>query len=214
MKKLNIKTIGQREIPESWGEVTVHQYLNFTYKWDGIDPIRLLAHLINEDYGKVFESGEDPAKIEKVLSYLLQDLPDWEILKKQIPETVEIQGRELQIKPISRGSLGQKVYLEQLAGNIQGDLDKIPQLIPGICSIYLCPQWFHEKVFSVEQSEELTEIILQEPILKIFPVASFFLSRSRSSILTGINGWRPQSLNKVLRKKLLDRAADLLSLKK
>ena len=99
MKKIKIKTIGTREIPESWEEVTVHHYLKFTFDWDGKDPIRLLSFLINEDYAKVFESGEDPAKIEKVLSYmLLSSMPDWNQLKRKIPETIEIQGNTLQVR--------------------------------------------------------------------------------------------------------------------
>ena len=214
MKVIKFKDLGSRKIPASWQEVNVHSYLKFTYEWDGKDPIRLLAILLNESDETVFNLGEDPAKVEKVLSYLLKDLPDWEQLKKRVPTTIEIKGKELKVKPVSRGSLGQKVYLEQLAGNIKGELDKIPQLIPAVCAIYLSPQYFGKDNFSVEESEELTEIILQEPILKIFPMAYFFLGRSRNSILAGINAWRPQSLNKILRKKLLERAADLLSLKK
>ena len=214
MKTIKFKGLENKQIPESWAEVTVHHYLKFTYDWDGKDPVRLLAILIDEDYGTVFNLGEDPTKIEKVLSYMLSDIPDWDQLKKRVPDTVTINGKELKVKPVARGSLGQKIYLEQMASNIKGDLDKIPQLIPAICAIYLSPQYFDEPAFSVEQSEELTKIILQEPILEMFPVASFFLSRSRSSIQRGINAWKPQGINKTLRKKLLDRAADLMSLKK
>ena len=214
MRPIKFEKIGTKQIPESWAEVTVHQYIKIHYEWDGQDPIRLLAHLINEDYSVVFELGEDPEKVQKVLQYLLSDVHDWEKLKKVIPKSIEVQGKTLIIKPIHKQSLGQKVYLEQLAGTIKGDLDRMAQLIPAVCAIYLSPQFFDSKTFSVEQSEQLTEIILQEPIVKIIPVASFFLGRSRRSLLRGINAWRPQSLNKQLRKRLLDRAADLMSLKK
>ena len=214
MIKLKLKGLGTFDLVSSWEEVTVDQHLKMQYSWHDKDALRLLAILIGQPYEKVFESGEDPNKVRMVLSSILAGPPDMDEMKKACPPVYTLGGIVCKIKPIAKQTLGQKIYLEQLGMSIKGKPDEMPKLIPAVCAVYLAPQYYGTATFNAEQAEELTALILKQPIAKIYPIAYFFLKHGRHSIMNGMKDLTRHTRRKLARTKLLERAQGLMSLRK
>ena len=186
MRAIKLK-IGTFQVPETYQELTLRTYLNLEHNWDG-DPVKGMAYVLNVPYKELFSSGDSHKDIEKVFQALLASPKlDLKKLASQVPETYELQGETFRIRPITRQTLGQKVYFEQLGAGLK-DKNDLSRLIGAVCAIYLTPQYFKQDFFTVEDAEKLNKLFLEEPFIKVYPLAAFFLRSCRTSILNGLKG--------------------------
>ena len=208
MRAIKLK-IGTFNVPETYQELTLRTYLNLEHNWDG-DPVKGMAYVLGVPYQDLFSSGDNHKNIGKVFQALL-DSPKLNLdeLAKKVPETYELQGETFKIRPITRQTLGQKVYFEQLGAGLKGKKD-LSRLIGAVCAIYLTPQYFKQDFFTVEDAEKLNKLFLDEPFVKVYPLAAFFLRSCKVSILNGLKGSKKAARDSIASSRQPGQALKLL----
>ncbi len=177
--------------PTSYEQISVRTYLQIMEEWDDKeDLIKLFCIITGFDYDRLnnakFQEGYEQ-EIFRGIAWIYQEKIEWD---KLVPkEFLIIDDKEIKIpEDIGDESIGQKISIMQAAS--EEDVSEL-QLIPDVLSIYLDPHFneydkpLEERKFNKKRAIEFREKILDLPILECYPLAFFFLNRSKSSTKLG-----------------------------
>lgn len=171
------------EVPASWREVTVKQFLALK---DKNDPIQIFAAFASVSPHLVF-MAKDTRNLRKsldgALKWVSEDEPDWvEIDKGGI---FIFQGNPYSVKSIESLSFGIVSLLEQRMApvKIEGKDEEedtfiepdLNALTPFACALYLQPLIDGE--YKEDRLGFFEDKVLEAPAIQMFPLASFFFSK-------------------------------------
>lgn len=166
-------------MPESWHEVTVKQWLDFR-KIDVSDICAVLAVLSGLSREQFFNTREIDL-VDKLIPFLNWMQEPIDLKSQPVPKSVIISGQEVEVTgDITFKTYGQKLtYHQELFKYMDENGTAKVEFIPVALSIYLCPD-----PFSDIKAAALIPEIEKLPITIAYPIASFFLTNSLLSFQT------------------------------
>lgn len=162
LKSKNELYVGQ--LPESWQELTTEQYIAIEADTQPLELFSILTNIPLDVVENANLSSEQAGKYTEKIATFYNNPPDLEKLPKQKIEGVSLPKR------LDMQTFGQKVILEEAIKSVE-DMRKI---IPDAIAIYLQPAV--ENTFDSKRVPVYKQKVLQMPIMKTYPWASFFFS--------------------------------------
>jgi len=160
-------------LPESWDEVTVDQFLELR-DCENADFITILSKLINAPYDKVFACNPEmiAKKVMPMLDWYFDETFNFDELK--MPPKLSVRDKEYPIpRDIRQKSFGQKLHLEEIMKDMNDPVSKMPYVV----AIYMYPIVTKNK-FEIESLDEFAKNIIGNcKITEIYPIAIFFLNK-------------------------------------
>lgn len=178
--------LGEKEfdMKTSWGEITVKEFTELM-KSENTGSVTAQLSVITGLTKEEIQSANS-IDIEKLLLHteFLNTLPDLEKIKKTIPEAIRIGDKTLPvIKDLTLEPWGCKevLYTEMIrCVQVDGHLMN--------CVAYAIATYFykayHGKDFDPAKMDEIIKAAEQCSFIEVFPVANFFLNKSKKYILT------------------------------
>lgn len=161
-------------LPSTWQEVTLGQYIDMINYRDELNTIRLLSIMSGVSYAKLMNIDESKFdyRIMEAMDFLLTPIDVYEL--KDV-ESITINGKEINIPDPSKCTIGQKLLMQQMTRVAQVQETLHAELIATSCAIYLQPV-IDNKPFDDSRLEEIKKIVYTLPLVEIYPVGSFFLN--------------------------------------
>ena len=174
-------------LPESWGEVTVKQFMDLR-NLDSSDIIHFYSIMLQAPYNLIF--GARPEQLEQHIMPLLKWYfdEDYDLTKLPVPKHLTIYDREeidkvtceIKVPNIKMESFGQKLHFDEIMK--KNDEDPILKM-PEVMGVY-----FYSKVNESTYNDEKLENFIQDVIMRcriaeIFPIANFFFRSIKKSLL-------------------------------
>lgn len=160
--------------PISWDEVSLRQYMELRNCSN--DYVKLLSIIIGAPYEVLFNARtlDIDEKIEPFIKFLQSPL---NVEKLKTPNEIMIKGIVYQVpKDLGQHSFGQKITLQnRIAECVQLKKDPI-ECMPFAIAMYFQPM-ITGGHFKTEETEKLLDTILDLPIVKVYPIGSFFLMK-------------------------------------
>ena len=167
------------DLPESWGEITVNQFMELR-DCENADFITILSKLINAPYDKIFACNPEmiAKKVIPMLDWYFDETFNFDELK--IPSKLSVQDKEYPIpRDIRLKSFGQKLHFEETMKDMRDPVAKMPYVV----AIYMYPIITKNK-FDIESLDEFTKNTIGNcKITEIYPIANFFLNKLRKYFL-------------------------------
>lgn len=179
-----IKLMGATyQIPGSWDEVTVGQFLRLMENREEAagNPALVLSILSGIDYALLLNA--DPKQIEgNVLSRLTFLGKDVGLEKFMRPKTVNVGGKVYNVPTdLKAETWGQKITAQMLINQAATDNAPLISIAADLVAVYLQPEIDGPK-FDDKKTKQVAQLILQTGRLcEIWPVAAFFLKLSKRS---------------------------------
>lgn len=163
-------------IADSWEQVTVKQFRAMKRNAEDLNPLRILAILMDVDYELILNLKS--SSIDQILLHLsfIGQVPKLEDIKR--PEKINIGGLEMKrIVRIEDERLGQQILLSQLMNNaVENKLDKV-ELINEVLAIYYCDQFHPNKVWDESLKNDVAVMVDDMPIMEAYAEANFFFRK-------------------------------------
>lgn len=172
-----IKINGQSlEIPSSWDEVTVGQFIQLRESAECVNPVaKIISALTGIEYETIESMKCDVSDAVLQAINFVGNVPEFS--KMIAPDKINIGGTDYDvIKDISEETFGQKIMMQQKINEATEAGKDLSVLIPFAIATYFQPIVFNEK-YSGKKAEQFETVTSQCKIIEAFPVANFFLSR-------------------------------------
>lgn len=163
------------ELPSSWDEVTLSQYIEMARHAEDLSIIRLLSIMSGVDYFLIINVNQESFD-DRIIDHLTFINQPIDVHSLPCPGSLTIDGKILQI-PSDPGkcTIGQKLALQSKI-RIGQDMNTLhAELVSWAVTIYMQPL-IDGAAFNDERLEEVRSKILQLPLTQVYPVGSFFLN--------------------------------------
>lgn len=161
-------------IPTSWDEITLRQYMDLgTYRED-LNILRLLSILTGVEYRTLLNVNADSFddRIIDSIEFIKTPLDIYTLEEK---ETLNWRGREIIIPDPSTHTIGQKLALQSKIRQLQETGEGSHAILVSYAiAIYLQPL-IDKSEFDDSRIEEIRKDVLTLPLVVAYPVGSFFL---------------------------------------
>lgn len=169
VKIADIKT----NIPTSWDEITLGQYIDLVNYKDDLGVIRLLSIVSGVSYNVLLNIDSDKFD-ERILDTM-------EFIKEPInihdfkdSDEIKINGKVIKVPNPSTQTIGQKLLMQSKVRIAQGNNTMHAELVCDAVAIYLQPL-IDGTEFDDSRIEEIKRIVYSLPLVDVYPVGSFFL---------------------------------------
>lgn len=173
------------DMPSSWEEITVKQFMDLT-KDEAINSVTMQMAILTGLSKQEILSANSIHLERNILPHteFINTIPDLERIKKEIPKTIRIGEKVLPvIKHLELEPWGCKetLYMEMIkAYKADGHLNNL--LAVAIATYFY--QVYYGKDFDSEKLDEFVKTTEQCSFIEAFPVANFFLNKSKNLLLT------------------------------
>ena len=167
----------------SWDEVTVREWKEIEKMKDRLDPITLFSILTGMEFELLANSKDDKLleTLYEVTKFIF-NAPDWDNLP--CPKKLEIAGKYYDVpKDLTKINFGQKILLTQLEAEEQRE----DAFVKAVAIVMLEEVYGSYTKESEKNLEALEELILDEPIVRIFGAGRFFFLNSPILLNIGAN---------------------------
>jgi hypothetical protein len=163
-------------IPTSWSEVTLRQYINLATYVDDINHIRLLSIFTGIDYDVLANFPCDDFQIKVI--------PEMDFLKEELNVLTIKRAKVLHIGEFvfdvildpSKERLGQKLFMQQITENAVANHYPHYSLVAPIIANYYAPFSHPSNKWDERHIKQFEELVLDMPLFEAYPEADFFLS--------------------------------------
>lgn len=164
------------EIPASWEQVTLEQYIDLDLYREELSPIRLLSILtrLNYDILSNLPCDEFILKVMPKLDWIGENYDVFSARRKK-----EIQiGNYLfdTIIDVGKERLGQKLYMQQLVNNAINNNANHCLLIAPVVANYYAPYVHPEKKWNESHIKDFESMVMKMPMVDAYAEANFFLN--------------------------------------
>jgi hypothetical protein len=164
------------DIPTTWDEITLRQYIELATYVEDINHIRLLSIFTGIDYGVLSNFPCDDFQIKV--------LPEMNFLNDELNVLSLKRAKHLHIgehvfEPIldpSKERLGQKLFMQQITETAVSNSLPHHSLIAPVIANYYAPFVHPDKKWDEKHIKEFEKLVLDMPMYEAYPEADFFLS--------------------------------------
>jgi len=162
-------------VPTSWDEITLKQWLQLHNEWNHKDIIKLIAILTGLDRDTIFNTIDIDID-EKIYPHLKFIFNKIEPSKLPVPEYITIDGKTLTVpKDVTIKCLGQKLSLQNYTALAAGQDKKQRDCYAYAIAIYMF-QEITSKTFDEDEAIKLIPIIENCKFIEAYPVGTFFFN--------------------------------------
>jgi len=164
------------DIPTSWNEVTLRQYIELATYIEDINHIRLLSIFTGIDYDVLanFPCDDFQIKVIPEMDFLQEEL---NVLAIKRAKVLHIGNYEFEpILDPSKERLGQKLFMQQITENAVANHYPHFSLVAPIIANYYAPFVHPQKKWEEKHIKEFEQLVLDMPMVEAYPEADFFLS--------------------------------------
>lgn len=154
--------------PSKWEEMTVKQYIQLADKSNGIEMLSALSGL---DLWLFENTNIDLTEILGKMLKLLSEAPD---MNNLVRDQIWIGGIGVGVTTAAEISFLQKEMIKMLAQNN----DDLVKVIPDAFAVWITPD-LNEGLFEAKKVPEVKKLVLDMPVMKVFPWVVFFLRQLR-----------------------------------
>lgn len=164
------------EIPSSWEQVTLEQYIDLDLYREELSPIRLLSILTRLNYDILSNLPCD--------EFILKVMPELKWIGENYDVFASKRKREIQIGnylfdtiiDVGKERLGQKLYMQQLVNNaIKNNLNHCLLIAPVVANYY-APYVHPEKKWNESHIKDFESMVMKMPMVDAYAEANFFLN--------------------------------------
>lgn len=164
------------DIPTSWNDITLKQYINLATYVDDINHIRLLSIFTGIEYDVLanFPCDDFQIKVIPEMIFLQEEL---DILTIKRAKVLHIG--EYEFEPIldpSKERLGQKLFMQQITEVAVKQSYPHYSLVAPIIANYYAPFVHPQKKWDEKHIKHFEKLVLDMPLFEAYPEADFFLS--------------------------------------
>lgn len=164
------------EIPASWEEVTLEQYIDLDLYREELSPIRLLSILtrLNFDILSNLPCDEFILKVMPMLNWIGEN---YDVFASRRKREIQI-GNYLfdTIIDVGKERLGQKLYMQQLVNNgIKNNVNHCLLIAPVVANYY-APYIHPDKKWNESHIKEFEKMVMKMPMVDAYAEANFFLN--------------------------------------
>lgn len=164
------------DIPASWDQVTLEQYIDLDLYRDELSPIRLLSILTRLNYDVLSNLPCD--------EFILKVMPKLEWIGENYDVFSAKRKREIQIGnylfdtiiDVGKERLGQKLYMQQLVNNAMKNNLNHCLLIAPVVANYYAPFVHPDKKWNEQHIKDFEKMVMKMPMVDAYAEANFFLS--------------------------------------
>lgn len=166
----------QYDIPTSWDEVTVLQYIQLTDNVDELTHVRLLSIFTGIDFDVLNNFPCDAFK-QVVVTDMAWMGESFNPKLKVRARSITLNGLTIPtIQDVSQERFGQKLFMQQLVNKAIAESTNHVTLIAPVLACYYAPYIHPEKKWVESHVKEVEQLIYKLPISIAYPEADFFLS--------------------------------------
>lgn len=188
--KTNKRELGLH-LPNCWPDVTFKQWLQLRHDYDGKDLLKLISIMSGKSLKDIQVLPSSTAKLDSLQSikFIYDDTFDFDMLP--IPEIITIGKKDYLIpKDVMKETFGQKVMLMQYISDPDFYIDlpkkneddeqsrEYSKLLHIAAAIYMQPL-LDDAPFDADKAEGYFDKFMKMPVTDVYPIGSFFLTRSR-----------------------------------
>lgn len=161
-------------IPTTWDEVTLKQYMDLqTYRED-LNILRLLSILTSVEYRTLLNINSDSFddRIMDSIEFIKTPIDIYTLEEK---ETITINGKVIKVPDPSTHTIGQKLLLQSKIRQLQETGEGSHAILVSYAvAIYLQPL-IDGTDFDDTRVEEMRELVTSLPLVDVYPIGCFFL---------------------------------------
>lgn len=164
------------DIPASWEQVTLEQYIDLDLYREELSPIRLLSILTRLNYDILSNLPCDEF-ILKVMPELKWIGENYDVFSAKRKKEIQI-GNYLfdTIIDVGKERLGQKLYMQQLVNNaIKNNVNHCLLIAPVVANYY-APYVHPEKKWNESHIKDFESMVMKMPMVDAYAEANFFLN--------------------------------------
>jgi hypothetical protein len=162
------------QLPNSWDEVTLGQYIEMAKHSDDLSIIRLLSILSGVDYLILLNVNADTFD-DRIVDHMVFIREPINVHELPAVDSLTINGKSYALPDPGNCTIGQKLAL-QAQIRIGQDLNTLhADLVATAVSIYMQPL-IDAAPFNDERIEAIRSMVLQLPLKQGYPAGSFFLN--------------------------------------
>lgn len=162
------------QLPTSWDEVTLGQYIEMAKHSDELSIIRLLSILSGVDYLVLMNVNSETFddRIVDHMGFIREPINVHEL---PAVESLTINGKSYPLPDPAKCTIGQKLGLESQI-RIGQDMNTLhADLVATAVAIYMQPL-IDAAPYNDERIEPIRNMVLQLPLKQVYPAGSFFLN--------------------------------------
>lgn len=163
------------EIPTTWQEVTLRQYMELQNHREDLNILRLLSILTGVEYRILLNINSDSFddRIMDSIEFIKAPIDIYTLEEK---ESITINGKVIKVPDASTHTIGQKLLLQSKIRLLQETGEGSHAILVSYAvAIYLQPL-IDGTQFDDSRVEEIREIVLSLPLIDVYPIGCFFLS--------------------------------------
>lgn len=177
-------------IPTSWDEITLRQYMDLqTYRED-LNILRLLSILTGVEYRILLNVNADSfdERIMDSIEFIKEPI---DIYTLEESDVLDWKGRELKVPDPSTHTIGQKLALQSKIRQLQETGEGSHAILVSYAiAIYMQPL-IDKSEFDDTRVEEIRNDVLALPLVKAYPLGSFFLDGWIMFLRSSVNTSHP-----------------------
>ena len=163
------------DLPQSWDEVSVKQYVEIESKREELNPVMLLSVLTGLSYETLnnFPCDEFETDVMPELQWIGEPFNPFELKRSKVLNIGKYEVEPLLF--LDKERLGQKLLMQQMIDNAMKEKAPHSTLVAPVLACYYAPFLHPENKWDEKHVKVVEEMINKMSVKEAYPEATFFL---------------------------------------